>query len=188
MNAELTAMIEAGRKAAEKRIARVDEYAEWKRQEDARVRAAHFAKLPEWMHEYTSVTGSYGSQVAIDLPGCAPIHAESRAESGGLYLIDVLEPMGILNDGDNGDNGEWHVGANRRHFSTLEEAVAFAADYGESYWSMRREAGQRNMAGITPHKDAPATPVPAPAVDAQPDPLERIADALERIANALESK
>lgn len=167
MNAELTAMIEAGRKAAEKRI------------------AVHIDKLPKWMREYADAISSYEAVIAIDLPGCAPVRADSTVHRFGLTTIRALEPDNIYFDYE--DN-EWRVCTSRRYFETLEEAVAFAADCGESYWAMRREAEQRNMAGITPHKDAPAMPAPAPVVDAQPDPLERIADALERIANRLENE
>ena len=173
MNTELAAMIEAGRKTIEER------------QTDARIRLAqkiaiaaeererHLAKLPAWMHEYAALTdGDYGRRIILTLPGCAPVFADSEEVQYGdddFAKIEVAEPTSILYDED-----EWYVGYIRWYCQSIEEAVALAAEHGESYWAMRAEADRRNAEGLHPE--------PEP----EPTPDERIAAALERIAAVLE--
>lgn len=179
---ELAAMIDAGRKAIEQQAAKEQEAIAAENAELARLRDEHLNKLPVWMREYAYCDGGHEVIVYIELPGCAPIRVKSKSWSGYYGEIVVIDPLSIDFDGE---ADEWYVGIAMRDCSTIEEAVAVAADLGESYWQMQTEAERRNLHHIKPASTAEQPPV-APTLSTnattEPDPLARIADALEMIA------
>ncbi len=186
MNTELQAMIDAGRKLIAEQATAEQRKAAEAAAEAERLESIHLAKLPAWMHEYVAVTHwDHSVRIYLDLPGCAPIYADSKSWDNGFVQLGIADPLAVLFD----DEGEgWYVSSTASSCQELETAVALAADYGEAYWQMRAEAARRNAAGLRPEpqptKDEPG--------DAQaetllpPPPLERIAVALERIADRLD--
>ena len=184
MNAELTAMIEAGRKLIEGNAKLQAAEAAEEEARALRLKNAHLTKLPPWMHEYVTCP-RWENEVRfyLNLPGCAPIYANSRAWLEHFEYFGVVEPLSILFDDDEG----WYVGTTLTIGQEIETAVALAAEHGESYWAMRAEADRRNAEGLRPEP----TPAPEPTIEQivttmQLTPTERIAISLERIAGSLE--
>lgn len=161
-NSQLQELIARGRQqTAELEARRAAEDAErratWKAEIDGDLDELIAAgALPEWMREYCSVPHGERWAMTIMLPGCSPIIADYTwgTEASGtkrswrrLHVVEAtdLEYSTTLNN--------WYT---RTRLSegpadsdaTLEQIVAIAADLGESYWEMRREADRRNAAGI----------------------------------------
>jgi len=181
MNNELQAMIDAGRKLIAENATAEQRKAAQIAAEAERLKSIHLAKLPAWMHKYVTVTHwDHGVRIYLDLPGCAPIYADSVSWGDGFVQLGVANPLAVLLD----DEGEdWYVTEATHSCHELETAVALAADYGEAYWRMHAEADRRNAEGLRPEP----TPEPEPTTTILPPaPDERIAIALERIARVLE--
>lgn len=182
MNTELQAMIDAGRKLiAEQATAEQRNAARSAAEAEAeRLESIHLAKLPAWMHKYVTVTHwDLSVRIYLDLPGCAPIYADSVSWGDGFVQLGVANPLAVLFDDEGKD---WYVTKATHSCHELETAVALAADYGEAYWQMRAEAERRNAEELRPEPPTPAQPEPEP----KPDAMTRIAVALERIADRLD--
>lgn len=162
MNTELAAMIEAGRKLIEAQSTAEQLKAAEAEAEALRLKAIHLAKLPAWMHEYATVINwEHVVRIYLNLPGCAPIYADSRSWSIGLEGLGVAGPLDVLFDDD-----EWYASSTYHTCQEIETAVAIAAEHGESYWAMRTEADRRNAEGLRPNP----TPEPEPSTALLPPP------------------
>ena len=183
MNTELQAMIDAGRKLIAEQATAEQRKTAHAVAEAERLKGIHLAKLPKWMREYVTVTHwDHSVRIYLDLPGCAPIYADSVSWDNGFAQLGVANPLAVLFDDEGKD---WYVTKATHSCHELETAVALAADYGEAYWQMRAEAERRNAEGLRP-EPRPTKWIDTIPEDAKPDALTRIAVAMERIADRLD--
>ena len=107
MNTELQAMIDAGRKLIAEQATAEQRKTAHAVAEAERLKGIHLAKLPKWMREYVTVTHwDHSVRIYLDLPGCAPIYADSVSWSDGFVQLGVANPLAVLLD----DEGEdWYV-------------------------------------------------------------------------------
>jgi hypothetical protein len=151
---ELQEMIERGRQAAE----------------EAHRAQLDSAGLPEWMHEHLSYDGYRTERYRLMLPGCAPIEFRVARQWLGfwqvVYSARVDEPRAVYFDDE---AAEWRIhevaAVLPPDADSLDEAIALAAELGESWHAMHAEAERRNAEGLRP-ETPPAKPRPqVPSID-----------------------
>lgn len=166
MNTQLQEIIERGRQAAEERKRREEMASIARRErEAARYRDRLLRSgLPGWMIEHLSVElHDSDAWYTLALPGCTPVAFTVVTYTDGTRYYDkiaVRRGEGVCYDQD---AGLWRIRYSYDHIprgaDSLDEAIALAADYGESWHALAADVERRNAEGLRP---TPAEPTPQP--------------------------
>ena len=165
-NSQLQELINRGRQLAANRKRQDELDAEERRSEECHRRLDRIAGTgaPEWMYDYMSAHNYQDEwRFEVSLPDCAPFTFRSMRFIDGTYSysdVRVLEAQNVWFDLD---AEVWHVKyqpVGLHSMPALDEAIALAADLGESWHAMSTEAARRNAEGLRPEPPTEQTPQP----------------------------